>query len=99
MEDDVADDEERDCFADFSDFEYENSELGYPIDSAMARGSEEVKVSREGFAADFGFVGFSVLLGGGAMSAMGEDVGEEAAAKSFTGIDSCARLASSGAVR
>lgn len=91
IEDELADDEERDCFADFSDFEYaENSEPGYPIDSAMARGSEELKVSREDFAAgaDFGFVGLSVLFGGGRTSAIEGAGGAETDADSFTGIAS-----------
>jgi len=73
----------------------------------MGRGSEEVKVSREGFAAgaDFGFVGLRFLLGGGIVSAMEGIGGAETATESFTGITSCtgsnflAGLADSGAVR
>jgi len=108
IEDELADDEERDCFADFSDFEYaENSELGYPIDSAMARGSEDVNDSRVGFAtgADFGFVGLIVLFCGGRTSAIEGAGGAETDTESFTGIISWAGsiffigLAGSGAVR
>jgi hypothetical protein len=73
----------------------------------MARGSEEVRVSREGFAvgADFGFVGLSVLFAGGKMSAMDGAGGAEKGTESFTDIASCTvsifliGLAGSGAVR
>jgi len=73
----------------------------------MARGSEELKVSREGFAAgaDFGFVGLRVLLGGGRMSAMEGAGVAETDTESFTGIASYTGsifligLAGSGAVR